>query len=50
MILSNNKLTVDEEEYFENLVKLVEVSVTIMSSHDIYYCVVATNVALSERS
>lgn len=29
VILKNNRVTVDEEEYFENLVKLVEVSVTI---------------------
>ena len=26
MILKNNRVTVDEEEFFENLVKLVEVS------------------------
>ena len=27
MILKNNRVTVDEEEFFENLVKLVEVSI-----------------------
>lgn len=52
VILNNNRVTVDEEEYFENLVKLVEVSVIIMSSRDRYCCVVGTCVcvALSERS
>lgn len=31
VILKNNRVTVDEEEFFENLVKLVEVSIAIMS-------------------
>ena len=30
MILKNNQVTVDEEEYFENLIKLVEVSAMII--------------------
>ena len=35
VILKNNRVTVDEEEFFENLVKLVEVSVTNIVSHNV---------------
>ena len=45
VLLKSNRVTVDEEEYFENLVKLVEVSVTITVSHDVRVCI-----ALSKRS
>lgn len=38
VILNNNRVTVDEEEYFENLVKLVEVSITIACNLTIYCC------------
>ena len=38
VILKNNRVTVDEEEYFENLVKLVEVSITIVCNLTIYCC------------
>ena len=45
VLLKSNRVTVDEEEFFENLVKLVEVSVTITVS-----CDVIVSVALSKRS
>lgn len=42
VILKNNQVTVDEEEYFENLVRLVEVSIiNIISQYYIvlsYFC------------
>ena len=47
MISNNNKVTVDEEEYFENLVKLVEVNIAVIASQ--YHSLVCV-VALSERS
>ena len=37
VLLRNNRVTVDEEEFFENLVKLVEVSVTIVSHYLIVF-------------
>jgi len=50
VILKNNRVTVDEEEYFENLVKLVEVSITDIISQYFALSYFSMHVALSERS
>ena len=40
VISNNNKVTVDEEEYFENLVKLVEVNIAVIAlqCHSLVCC------------